>query len=252
MEYLASILGSIIAIVGIVGHTWNPKKKGLKKLTITGRITLICTLIVLVYSIFLISMNRNKKEEESITRQKYNDLANYELYLALTSIDDAFQSLYGSFLLSIGNKKDSIKAFESYNWPLSCEWNDSTRQFLDYLSYINMLESPKIWYEGSDVLYNETWAHYLNRKFKIAKANLELVNIAYVNYLSKEDIIAINQLRDCRLLSYVSELKDVYYNKEIEPYFPVLDTPELCYCYKNLRNRLIEKDSTYKRLLIYN
>jgi hypothetical protein len=66
MEYIGLIIVFISALVAIKGGTWNKNKKGLKKITLTGYLTMICAIIGLVASIILtnkasIERDDNKK-----------------------------------------------------------------------------------------------------------------------------------------------------------------------------------------------
>lgn len=236
MDYIAASCALLAAIVGVVGNTWNRKSRGIRQITRTGWVVLTCAVVAFVVVVVQTHSRKNELQAALQTKEKYAVQAYSDIGRALEAIDHAFSALYTAYLLEEG-KEEFIT--NSLDWPSALSWDQDRRGFLDYLSYLDITDSPGF---GVAALDGESWAHFLSRKLTRARTGLETVLIAYGPYMTQGDVLAVDSLRTCELLEYVPELEDIYRRREIEPFFPVIWTEELGKAYVSLQRRLPEQD----------
>lgn len=91
MENILTIISLLALLVGIVGKTWNEKKKGLNKLTNTGRLTVIIGVLVCGISIYKNIQNQNEIDWQREQKLKIRKIADKELAIAIRHLTDPFQ-----------------------------------------------------------------------------------------------------------------------------------------------------------------
>lgn len=103
MEYLGQIMIFIAALVAIKGGTWNSKKMGLRKITLTGYLTMVCAITGLIVSIIITTQNSRENElNKNIAKRTENNTeiskrelqtTRYQLEKANSLIDSQNQKL---------------------------------------------------------------------------------------------------------------------------------------------------------------
>ena len=78
-SYMAIIVAFLMTIVGIVGNTWNPKRRGLHRLTSTGVIVLVLSIASLAVGISEIK----QKDAEIRDVQRIRRIANDQVLVAV-------------------------------------------------------------------------------------------------------------------------------------------------------------------------
>lgn len=150
MEYLGQIIVFISALVAIKGGTWKEDERGLKKITITGYLTMFFAIIGLVVSIITtrnstIESTQNKdvaKRTETNTETAKQELqaAKNQLSKVKSQIDSQSQKLTTANTLLQAYKEiiDQIK-------------NQSDRQDQTVMMEFVNLSPGQIWYSPSRV-----------------------------------------------------------------------------------------------------
>jgi hypothetical protein len=246
VEYFTAVVALLTCIAGVVGNTWDKRKRGLHRITRSGWVVLGCGSLALIAAVIQIHSRETTLRDAQVTRSRYLDQAYADLEDALMEIDGAFSSLYDAYLSSIGRRPvgtlrdiyGNMHAPEdSARW-----WNHmnpvGSGTFYQYLASLDMNEAPE-----SDsnmlLLHGESWARYLARKFRRAHEDVQTVLLAYGPVLPKDDLLAVDSLRTTDLLRYVCDLEQAYSRKDIAGFFPVIRAPHLAHTFIGVRSRLI-------------
>lgn len=94
MEYIPIFVAFALAIVAIVGNTWDKNAVGVKKLTISGRWTFALLFVALIFSLFSAYQQRDEKQNQETEKKRLGTIINTEIAKSLTAITSPFRSLY--------------------------------------------------------------------------------------------------------------------------------------------------------------
>lgn len=135
-ENIAIIISFLALLVGIIGNTWDKRKRGIKKITITGWIT-----IVIGLSASVLGVVKNIHTQQELDWQN-NQKKNIQI-IAYDNLDNAVISRIGMFfMLSEQSKKTYLpKDYKSKDtlFPFLEDFKDDL--FLRSLDYIKLSDS---------------------------------------------------------------------------------------------------------------
>jgi len=160
MEYIGLIIVFLTALVAIKGDTWNKKAKGIKKITLTGKLTIIFALIGLIISIVNLrsTLIENAENRKKINSTEINTKASKEeLHKANGQIDSLngklfalnyHLSVYQDIIGQIKNQSDrqdqtvmmefvKLRPHEEWTSP-SLIYSGSRIEFLGFEDYLIM------------------------------------------------------------------------------------------------------------------
>ncbi|WP_428071060.1 hypothetical protein [Chryseobacterium gambrini] len=233
MDYLAPILTFLAALVGIVGDTFDKRKKGLRKIKITGWIVIIVATLGLFISTLETKSKIQEIEDTNITKTKLNTIALQQINQSLLYTEDVFNVLYAKY--SYDYKIKQAKA----NW--------SDKNFISYLSNLNLLSTNT----GGFLLEGESWGHFISRQLQRTNNRLTNTLAIYAPYLSRDEILAIEELRQCNLFQFLPEYNQIYSDsKEVEKQltsinFPQGDMEQFLRSYNKLKQVIYIKEEKY-------
>ena len=170
MENILTIISLIALLVGIVGKTWDEKKKGLNRLTSTGRLTVTIGLIVCGISIFKNVQNQNEIDWQNEQKLKIRKIADKEIAIAIRHLTNPFQ----------------VSRFDTTASALFKKLSDTT--FLAELGKINLKTDSNNFYPH---IYN--WEHFSEAADR-GRLALNAVIDKYAIYMDAETILNIEEI----------------------------------------------------------
>lgn len=177
MEYIASLLSFVVALVGIHGNTWNAEAKGWKKLTKMGWITAVCAILTL--SLALAAAWIKSVEERTAREQRImvNRIAEMEICLASGQLKIAFD-----VLASVATGKLTQDGAD-VGFKFSELENQST---VDAIEKLNLLTRPPARTRAGDNRSVDEFITAQSQEF-VTQTNLALAK--YSTFLNKDLIL---------------------------------------------------------------
>lgn len=191
-ENITIIVSFIAVLVGIVGNTWDVKKKGIKKLTATGWLAIIIGLTTCTIGFYKNYQNEKEFNWQENQRQKIKNLAYKELGRIVYHFD------YPIIILS-------YVAFERFKFDDSTDNKQSLGTFslLRNKIFLNSLDSfnLKDTFKDNTVLQVMTWGEFFTENAKKNKEELNALWLKYQFYYDIETLTAINSLLNDEFLN---------------------------------------------------
>jgi hypothetical protein len=193
MEYIGQLIIFFAALVAIKGGTWNENKKGFKKITLTGYLTMLCAVVGLCVSIVITRQNsveRDSNKKIVLQTETNTEVAKQELQITRNQLEKA------NILIDSQNQKLAVSnaLLQTYKEIIDQIKNQSDRQdqtvmidFVD-LQPSQTWQSPVCLYSGSIVEFfgfendrNDDNGYNENRRYEGL----------YLNYGNKHEKINI-------------------------------------------------------------
>lgn len=188
-RYLAAFLGFAAVLVGVVGDTWNKKRRGLAKLTRIGRVAVF--LAALSLGVTLVETNRDHRAIDWQTEQKGNvrRVANRQVREGVNHLLNPFCIL----LENIHHKRADLEIraqslVEDPRYVVSLLSNPSVRA--EFESF-DLRRSP----ENPGVFPVFLWWQLFSRNAQDADRVLNETVAKFSGYFDAEALVAIEELR---------------------------------------------------------
>lgn len=244
---LLYLAGLVAAVVGIIGNTWNPKGKGLDKLTPLGRIALLSAITVAVLSI--ISSRENQREAALQQEQQHTirQIAHSELARGVATLTSCLEHAHYDIDLGLVRRSrplivDSTRAY--YMPADTISFDIAFSRILDtvFISDLGTLPVTPI-REGNHNNASETLAEGAKRANDIFSSVLGI----YAQYLDAETIIQLNSIfQDYFFNTCWLDLRDRIDN-HYRNFSPTVDTLWLRFYWFNPRPKpLLGNDYRYR------
>ncbi len=191
IEKISILISFVAIVVGIIGNTWDKKKSGIKRITITGWLIIITgmtTCSIAFYKDFEKKQQLNWQEQQKHKVMK----------IAYSELDETFNNLLGTFGLVYENSCFD----ENYTHNDSCNiekfYKDdeyrfkqlTSRYFINFLDSIDLNSSPRY----SDVYPEATWGELFFENAVRNKAKLNEIWLKYNLYFTTETILKLNAI----------------------------------------------------------
>jgi hypothetical protein len=187
MEYVSASIALFAALIGIIGNTWAPSAKGIRRITTTGWCVLVIASIACLVSVIQATQRQAELEHVERNREQLTTLARGEINRALFYTEDAVRLLYVDY--SSHNKR--AKAFD---------WENP-----GFMLFLEKLPLTSTFMDGE-----QTWGHFVTAELLRTHAGLTSALNIYGPYLNAETIIAIENMRSCELFQLLLESDRLY------------------------------------------
>ena len=197
VEYLPAIVAFLVAILAISGSKkWDAEKRGIKKLTRSGRITVLLATIALISSLFLV---RRKQEELDLKRKSFAEVKSIA-YKRIKSSLSVFSNPFREALWNICDDMPNQNGDTSY--PINI-LNPAHRNALASLNLKSL--SPAWSPESGDI----NWGNWFSYSAKQSdKQLLEAIDI-YNSYIEPDVLIRIEEIRNSEFYWRVKDLDEL-------------------------------------------
>lgn len=194
-DYISVSLSFIAVLIGIFGDTWNAKKKGLKKLRLTGWVAIVLGLATLIYNcnqIYGKHLESNMRKEAAISR--LNEPVRH-LLLPLENLLLAVNKRYNgknAYLIMGDHQKDTFVHYLKY------------KPFLEDVGKIKVKEKPfkkdtLISWEDHFKKHTAEAGRLLNDVLSGSSADLDTETILAINAVLNDNVFkAIPLFRQAR------------------------------------------------------
>lgn len=208
------------ALLGIVGNTWNPKRRGIRKLTMTGWIAVVLALAGLYSTI-----------DQALESSRQRMAAQQIQTVALEEIDDVTMHLMESFLVliydigdpSLGEKYGlhySLKPFDHHDFFDTLIYSVLCRD--KNLEKINFHDIPRM--EYVPLIGKPAW-EIVSYHFKDSKEKIDLTLTRYGRFLSDDLVLSLTKLTTSEFYNFARQdlpiiaAKDSTHTESIGYYF---------------------------------
>lgn len=234
VAYLPAVVAFVAAIVAIAGpKKWDANKRGWRRLTRAGWLTLLIAVFALLASVMLTWRSQVAAESQRASRERISLVAHTELRLALRQLSGPFYEVLsesGAVLPEFGIVPENILETENRQVLASLDLN---------------AESPATPASGRPL----KWAEWFAYSAKAADDRIGRVLQIYAAYLDADVLAALSDLRTSEFfelrLKGMDELLEMNSHKRDEPilfYYadPNSDRP---FGYEHFWSVMIELDS---------
>lgn len=200
IEYISTIGAFIALIVGVVGNTWDKKKRGIKKVTLTGWITLGIGFLALATSLY-----RNYQNHwEARQRANITSIAYFELFEAMHYLTLPLVVLHYN-VCQKSNPNCSIEPLlRDADYMYSELASESFQKKLANFDFRNRPELPHPWSDRHFL-----WWTLFYKNAQEGEARFNEVWIKYAIFLDPETLSNIQELlKDPFFRFYLLNLKE--------------------------------------------
>jgi hypothetical protein len=188
MEYLSAIIALLAALIGIIGNTWAPDEKGIRRITITGWCVLGVAMTACIVSVVQAKQRQDELTLAQMNREQLTILGHVEINRALSYTEDAM-----FFLYAIYSSQDK-RAGATLDWE--------NRGFLLFLSSYPLTNT---FMDGE-----QPWGQYLSNSLLRTHAGLTSAISIYGPYLDAKTIMAVENVRSCEMFHLLLESNRAY------------------------------------------
>jgi hypothetical protein len=191
VDFIPSIVAFAAALVALVGKPkWDSKKRGIRRLTVTGRLTLVLATIALFSSFGLTWRAQQAADLRRSQQEKITRVAHTELRLAL-------QDLSGWFVEVLWQAKlDTVRP--GYEGPHTsglifpqCMLNDGDRALI-----------------AAKLKVQPGWKDRIKSSAITASGNIDRTLQIYAAYLNSEVLAAVSALRHSEFLFRIQRIEE--------------------------------------------
>ena len=197
IETLSIVITFISLIIGIFGNTWNNQKRGLRKLTFTGWLTIFVGLSFCIIGILKNFQNQAEINWQENKKEKLKIIAYEELTVTIDNLLIPFTEMY-------------VEAPLRFDVEIDCQkfYDDENFRYSELLSkkFISIIDTS--YHKGNP----ETATSYWNKHFSVnAKRNqikLNEIILKYSLYIDLETILQIDSLINSPFFTNMTGLED--------------------------------------------
>jgi hypothetical protein len=186
-ENITIIISFFAILVGIVGNTWDSKKKGIKKLTATGWLTIIIGVTTCSIGFYKNYQNEKELSWQKLQREKIRRVAYIQLNRTLDNLLHPLAILHENVKFKF-NLKDSVYDQQKQYRPVISELK--SKEFTFYLDSFRLNDAPKY----PDIFPEMTWAEWFSENAKNSKEKLNELWLKYNMYYDIQTIMQIDSL----------------------------------------------------------
>jgi hypothetical protein len=192
----------IAIIVGTIGNTWDKKKKGIKKLTATGWITIIIGIISCSIGLYKNTQNAKEIDWQEEQKKKVTKIAYSELNRVVDNLLFPFEVLWENFYwASDEDPTDLTKFYKDDNYKFE---QLISKKFISQWDSVYITESPI----NPILSPNKPWWELFSNN---AKSNIEDFNTMWLKfnlYYESETVIQISSIQRDTFFLNLLYLKD--------------------------------------------
>lgn len=218
-ENITIVITLIAIFVGIVGNTWDGKKKGIRKLTVTGWLTIIIGLITSGVGFMKNYQNAKELNWQESQKVRIKKIAYKELNSTVNGLLNSFTLLWYNSCIKFGDSCNISKFNNDFNYKIK---ELKSKTFISRLDSFYPDDSP----ENPKIVPNTSWSKLITENANISKQNLNELWLKFHPYFETETVLQINSILNDELFTiHLLEMEATVrsYDYDADYHYTILD-----------------------------